>query len=136
MQPKKLLISAAITLIILEILSIAVMESIKPWAILSHSSLLLKILGWYFTIQFGILLLAAWSIHTLVSVDALCPICHKNARDFSAVYGAPIKCRRCGTISHKLCLQSKNNRCPVCYPEEEGEIEHDYRKRMPSYDNS
>jgi len=134
MQPKKLLISAVSTLVVLEILSISVMGSIKPWAILHHSSLLLKILGWYFTIQLGMLLLAAWAIHAVVSVDAICPICQKNARDFSAVYGPAIKCPRCGTISHKLCLQSKNNRCPVCYPEEEGEIEHDYRKRMPSYD--
>ena len=132
MQPKKILISAVFTFVILEILSFSVMGSINPWAILHHHSLLLKILGWYFTIQLGILLLAAWSIHTVVSVDAVCPICQKNTRDFSAVYGPPVKCRRCGTISHKMCLQSKNGRCPVCYPEEEGEIEHDYRRRMPS----
>ena len=135
MQPKKILISAAVTFIILEILSISVMDSIKPWAILHHDSLLLKILGWYFTIQLIILLLAAWTTHTFISVDAVCLICQKNVRDFSAVYGPPIKCRRCGRFSHKMCLESKNNRCPVCYPEEEGKIEHDYRKRMPSYYN-
>ena len=109
------------------------MGSIKPWEILHHDSLLLKVLGWYFTIQLVTLLLVAWTTHTLISPDATCPICQKNVRDYVTVFGPPIKCLKCGAFSHKKCLQSKNNRCPVCYPEEEGEIEHDYRKRMPSY---
>jgi len=134
MNPKKILYSAIVSFLILEALSLGTMESFRPWAILSHDSLLLKIVGYFFLIQVTLALCAAAVIHATIPADKECRICNKNLRDFAPVYGTPVICRKCRTPSHEKCLLSKNKRCPVCFPESEDteEIQFDFRSGMPS----
>lgn len=133
MNPRKLGYSVIGTIIFLEVLSVATTDSIWPWAVLFHESLLLKILGWYLTVQSVLVLWICAAMRLMISDDKECPICHHNLKDYIAVFGPPVICHRCRTFFHQKCFIGKNKRCPVCYPESEdtGEIPHDFRSNIP-----
>lgn len=132
MNPRKLGYSVIGAVIFLEILSVATTDSIWPWGVLFHDSLLLKILGWYIAVQSFFVLWVFVAIQLMISPEKECPICHRNLIDFIPVFGPPVICRRCRTFFHQKCFIGKNKRCPVCYPEieEEGEIPYDFRSKI------
>ncbi len=119
------------SLLLLEILSLTTADSVWPWAILSHQTLGLRILGWYLVAQLGLVTLAYMVMRAMP--DKPCPICYKDLKAYIPVYGAPAMCSRCRTIFHKNCFKSKS-RCPVCFPEAEEEtgIGLDFTKDLPS----
>jgi len=116
MNKKNLFISIITAFIVLEILSISIMDSITPWAILHYHSIGLKIIGWYLIAQIGLSFLAMIFISALP--DRPCPICNHDLKAFIPVYGSLVICPRCRSMFHKNCFKSKL-RCPICYPEDE-----------------
>jgi hypothetical protein len=118
MTPKRIWAGIITSIVVLEVLSVATTDFTWPWSVLSHDSLLLRILGWYLVAQTGFGFLALVFVKFMVG-DRECPICYKDLNTFIPVYGEPVICRRCGTWFHKNCLRAKNNRCPICFPEDE-----------------
>lgn len=118
MNPKLIPQGLIGTIILLVILSVITTGSPLPWKILSHESIWIKILGWYFVAQIVLLLLGLLALKAIPDKD--CPICNRNLKAFIPVYGQPIACPYCGTWFHKNCRLTKQQ-CPVCYPEVEQE---------------
>jgi hypothetical protein len=137
MTPKRITLGIISSIVFLEILSLATMDSIVPWAVVSHPSIWLRILGWYLMVQAVIGLLGL--VHSVaIWGDKVCPICNKDLRTFSMVYGNPVICPKCRSWFHKNCLLAKKNRCPICHPEDEDgtEIPLDFTSLPPGVDDS
>ncbi len=132
MTPKRIWYSILSSLILLEILSLATMNSWNPLAVLSHQSLILRILGWYLIVQSGLAFLGMLQMMYVIG-DKPCPICNKSLAVFIPVYGNPVMCKRCRTWFHKNCLMAKKDRCPICYPDmDQGpDIPLDFTRRFP-----
>ena len=118
MNPKLIPQGIVSSIILLIILNLITASSILPWKILSHENIWIRILGWYFFIQLGLLFLAFFALKVIPDQD--CPICNKDLKAFSPVFGPPMSCPNCGTWFHKNCRAAKP-RCPICYPELEQE---------------
>ena len=119
------------TMVLLEILSIAIVGSYWPWGIVSHESIGLRILGWYLIGQTSVAALGFMFVKFAIP-DADCPICNRDLKTFISVYGQPEACHRCRTWFHKRCRNSRNKPCPVCYPESgsDHEIPLDFSSRF------
>jgi len=118
MSPKLIPQSIMGTIVLLVILNLITRDSVLPWKILSHENFWIKILGWYFFIQLGLLFLAFFALKVIP--DRECPICNKDLKAFIPVFGQPVVCNDCVTWFHKNCRAAKP-RCPICYPELEQE---------------
>jgi len=129
-NPKYIPYSVISSLVVLEVLSIATANSLRPWAVLFHDSLALKIVGWYLALQL-ILSLIAYLIIKLVIPDKDCPVCNRDLKSFIPVYGNLVMCNECSTWFHKNCRISKGNQCPVCFPALAEDIPLDFTSNLP-----
>lgn len=99
------------TVILLTVLSIALMRSPFPWAIVGHQSLVLRIFTWALIGQTGVALMCLAYMHVTRRIN--CPYCDEPLWQAAIVRGNPKPCRQCGTFTHTECWKA-NNGCPVC----------------------
>jgi len=129
LRPSRILAALLVALGILEILSLTTADSPWPFAMLGHEVILLRVLGWFFTVQAASCVLGLFL--AVVIPNMPCPICSKDLKKFAEVYGAPVPCSGCGKFSHSKCIKAKGH-CVICNPDEEGidRVLHDFAERF------
>lgn len=118
MMNRRMILQAIIgTLVLMIILSLSLVGSPWPWAVLSHQSLAIRILGWFLVFQIGAGTMAYLVWVAISSKDCAINECGKNIEQYASVYGPPTFCEKCRAICHKNCLRSNGGRCSKCRPE-------------------